>query len=272
MHSHNSRLRTANINKQSEPDSGDGGSMSMGGSISMGGSLPMGGGFDTPQEMYHRVLRASPREFELYRETASQLIGAQPSPMWGKIVQGDQKEPLLSDIKNYHQIINMPTPHSAARLLEAEHGLGQGGGFFRSMHHVLGKVQDYYGGFKKGLGFVQKNQDALSMIPVVGQYVKPAVKVLDKGDKYIGPTLKAGSDLSGKLSGAQKNTSDKSNEVATVATVDTVENKKLISKKGLSSYKKSSAPTSSSSYSAKTLKSAEEPIIKPSRVMGGSSK
>lgn len=127
-----------------------GGGYSSGGAYSSGGSLHtagsfdnvnMGGGIDTPKKLYHDVLKMNPRKWELMREMASQTLGARPSPMWGDLKAGTMPAHYRTHLEN---ILRMPSPHGAARLVEAEHGYGKGAGFSQTLRHIKNKVTDLF--------------------------------------------------------------------------------------------------------------------------------
>lgn len=86
-------------------------------------------------DAYHYLLNMSPQQLELKREIASQVLGGVPSKMWGKLIEDGDKN-LEADPEHYENVIRMPNSHSMARMLEAEHNYGEGGGFMDTLKHV----------------------------------------------------------------------------------------------------------------------------------------
>lgn len=196
-----------------------GGSMgSPGGSFPSGGSLLTGGGlvgnsdYDVPhsvasggflpeptneKEMYHHLLNLTPQQFEAYRETATQMLGGVPSPMWDKIANG--KEPLESDENEYENIMRMPNQHAAARLLDADANSPTGGGFFKALKHVGRKVTSLYKMGRGALNFVDRNKDLLLELPGVRDYKEGISGFLDTAvaiDDVVNPLVDAAIDAS----------------------------------------------------------------------------
>lgn len=196
-----------------------GGSMgSPGGSFPTGGSLYTGGGlvgnanYDIPhsvasggylpeptneKEMYHHMLNLTPQQFEAYRETATQMLGGVPSPMWDKITDG--KEPLESDENEYENIMRMPNQHAAARLLDADANSPTGGGFFKALKHVGRKVTSLYKMGRGALNFVDRNKDLLLDLPGVRDYKEGISGFLDTAvaiDDVVNPLVDAAIDAS----------------------------------------------------------------------------
>lgn len=136
-----------------------GGSTPLGGSGVMAGSLHLGGALQNHKDMYHFALNLSPAEFELLREIAVQLLGGKPSPMWGKMTEGN--ESLESSAENYEHIFRMPNQHSAAKMLEAEYGSGKGAGFGKAFKHVARLGSKIYKAGHHALSFVNRNKDLL---------------------------------------------------------------------------------------------------------------
>ena len=194
-----------------------GGSMGSGGSLYTGGSLHSSGlvgnsDYDIPhsvasggflpeptneKEMYHHMLNLSPQQFEAYRETATQMLGGVPSPMWDKIADG--KEPLESDENEYENIMRMPNQHAAARLLDADANSPTGGGFFKALKHVGRKVTGLYKMGRGALNFVDRNKDLLLDLPGVRDYKEGISGFLDTAvaiDDVVNPLVDAAIDAS----------------------------------------------------------------------------
>lgn len=168
-----------------------------------GGSL-VGGDVKNPKEAYHHVLTMKPHQFELQREIASQLLGAHPSPMWGKLV--DRNDGLEAKPEDYENLIRMPNTHAAARLIEAEHGTG--GGFWKSVKHTAKKAFNVYNWGHKGVKWVGKNQAAiLALTPP--QYRSQAAQIINTAnqiDDTINPLINAAAAATGVI---PKNTQQK---------------------------------------------------------------
>jgi hypothetical protein len=136
-----------------------GGSGVMGGGVSMGGSVHLGGALLDNRDSYHFVLNLSPHEFECLREIAVQLMGGKPSHMWGRMVSG--REPLEAGIDDYQDIVRMPNQHAASKMLEAESGYGQGGGFGKAFRHVARIGSKILKAGHHALKFIDRNKDLL---------------------------------------------------------------------------------------------------------------
>lgn len=141
-----------------------GGSAGIGGSMHLAGSLPEGDQIKNHQDLYHFTLDLSPRQWEMLREIAVQLLGGKPSPMWGRLVNyGD--EPLESKRHNYEHIYMFPTQHAAAKMVEAEYGHGrEGGGFGKALKHVARIGSKILKAGHHALGFVNRNKDLLMQV------------------------------------------------------------------------------------------------------------
>lgn len=189
-----------------------GGSIGVGGSIHTGGSLVGNSDYDIPhsvasggylpeptneKEMYHHLLNLTPQQFEAYRETATQMLGGVPSPMWDKIA--DPKEPLESDENEYENIMRMPNQHAAARLLDADANSPTGGGFYKALKHVGRKVTRLYKMGRGALNFVDRNKDLLLDLPGVRDYKEGISGFLDTAvaiDDVVNPLVDAAIDAS----------------------------------------------------------------------------
>jgi hypothetical protein len=163
-------------------------------SVSSGGYLPAP---QTEKEMYHHLLNLTPHQFEAYRETATQMLGGVPSPMWDKITTGH--EPLESDASEYENIMRMPNQHAAARLLDADANAPTGGGFFKALKHVGRKVTSLYKMGRGALNFVDRNKDLLLDLPGVRDYKEGISGFLDTAvaiDDVVNPLVDAAIDAS----------------------------------------------------------------------------
>lgn len=136
-----------------------GGAALMGGSGAVAGSLHLGGSLSDNRDAYHFVLELNPREFEMLREIAVQILGGKPSPMWGRLADGH--EPLEAGSEDYQNIIRMPNTHSAGKLLDAEYGYGKGGGFGKAFRHVARIGAKIAKAGHHVLKFVDRNKDVL---------------------------------------------------------------------------------------------------------------
>lgn len=143
-----------------------GGSGASGGSYYLGGSLHLGGklkekgdNLKDNKELYHFILQLSPQEIEMLREIAAQMLGSHPSPMWGKMAEEGPEDD--SEKKNLDHIVRMPNSHAMARLIEADHGYGKGGGFGKALKKVarIGSKVLKFG--HHALGVVNRNKDLL---------------------------------------------------------------------------------------------------------------
>lgn len=175
---------------------GSGGSLYTGGHI--GDAVTSGGFLPAPKnhkDMYHHLLNLSPQQFEAYRETATQLLGGVPSPMWDKIV--DSKEPLEADPKEYEEIINMPNQHAAAKMVESDASSPTGGGFWKALKHVGRKVTNLYKGSRGALKFVDRNKDLLLELPGIRDYKENISGFLETAnalDETLNPLVDAAID------------------------------------------------------------------------------
>lgn len=126
-----------------------------GGSASMGGSLHTGGSFhkllgahgDLAKNFYHHVLKLPNRDWELYREGASQMLGAIPSPMWNHIKIALTGIHPRSNPEAYENVLRMPNTHAAARMIEAESGHQRNGPFVNAISDLHSKVKHAYSNF-----------------------------------------------------------------------------------------------------------------------------
>jgi hypothetical protein len=121
------------------------GSMHVGGSAAVGGSSPVAGGFgDMAKNFYHHVLKLPNRDWELFREGASQTLGANPSPMWNHIKIALTGIHPRSNQEAYENILRMPNTHAAARMIEAENGHQHNGPFVNAISDIHSKVKHGY--------------------------------------------------------------------------------------------------------------------------------
>lgn len=175
-----------------------GGAITSGGSLHTGGAITSGGYLPFPKshrEMYHYMLNLSPQQFEGYREGAAQILGAHPSPMWGKMVDGS--EALESDADEYENILRMPNQHAAARMIEADASSPTGGGFYKALRHVGRKVTNFYKMGRGALKFVDRNKDVLLDLPGVRDYKEGISAFLDSAnaiDEAVNPFVDAAID------------------------------------------------------------------------------
>lgn len=174
-----------------------------GGSAGSGGSLHTGGAFDdlgdeepkNSKEMYHHLLRMGPHKFEALREMSAQMVGAVPSPMWGKMVDGN--EGLESGPDDYETMMRMPNQHAAARMLEADESSPTGGGFFKALKHLTKKASGIYKIGRAGLKFVDRNKDVLLDLPGVRDYKEGISSFLETAnviDDAVNPFVDAAID------------------------------------------------------------------------------
>lgn len=186
--------------KTAERESGDwksahdtaGGSVGMGGSIYMGGAIPK-----TPKDAYHWALNLTPRQLEMKREIASQLLGGVPSPMWGNLIE--KQEQLESDPEEYEKIIDMPNVHSMARMIEADHGYSKGGGFWKAVKHVAKKASKLWGFGHSALGVANTLKDsgfgeAVLNLPLFEPYkgaINSAFETMNAFDQSINPMVES---------------------------------------------------------------------------------
>jgi hypothetical protein len=170
-----------------------------GGSLHIGGSLPSGGAVgplskpgrykfpDNPVDAYHYILNMTPQQLEMKREIASQLLGAVPSKMWGKLVDNEDK-PLEANAHHYENITRLPNTHAMARMLEGEHEVGHGAGFWKSLKHVGRIAGKAYltGRIASKLAYDHRHsllklagmEDALPQVEMMAKSLKGADKVL----------------------------------------------------------------------------------------------
>lgn len=81
-------------------------------------------------QMYHDLIHMKPAQWHQIREGAHQLLGHQPSPMWGPMhVQG-----LANSHNAMRDITNLPSASAAARQVESEGR--EGGQFTRAVAHL----------------------------------------------------------------------------------------------------------------------------------------
>lgn len=174
---------------------GDTGFVHRGGSLHTGGSFGSGGGISVPsnpKEAYHYALNLTPQQLEMKREIAAQMLGAVPSPMWGKMV--DNTDKLEADPEEYERIIDMPDVHSMARLIEAESGHSKGGGFWKSVKHVARKAANLLTGGSKALEFVNKYKDPILELPLFANYkdsINGAIETANMIDRTVSPLAQA---------------------------------------------------------------------------------
>lgn len=171
-----------------------GGSLAIGGSVGTGGSLAMGGEFDgSHKDMYHHVLTMSPHRLEMKREIAAQLLGGVPSPMWGNLIEGENKA-LEAPASEYENIIRMPNQHAMARMLEATHNDASGEGFFNALKHV-GRIaaKAYKTGRLAAIGINQFKDPAISYLgldPYRSQ-IDSVINTISQADKILNPMADA---------------------------------------------------------------------------------
>jgi cytochrome c553 len=208
------------------------------------------------RELYHHVLGMNARDWEAVRETAHQMMGGSPSPMWsdeqggslhlaGSLALGGQEFAAggfsHDDLKD---ILLCPSPAAAGRLLELENDV-QGSGFKNAMKHVLKKAKhvvhkaskwigttgvdigrSVYKGVNEGSKQVAKVADAVKQIPTIGDYAAPiakiAHKVADTTDKY--------SPLVGKALDTIEKVADRPKEHGEKAVKAVIENPEQVAK------------------------------------------
>lgn len=166
-----------------------GGSYQIGGSIGAGsisaGSI--GTTLREPQalrpitdhkEMYHSILKLKPVDWEAIRESATQILGGKPSPMWNHL-KVDTTIPLKSDPKNYEHVMRMPNTHSAARMIEAEHSVNRGAGFFDALKHSIEAAAPV---LTKGAKFLAENKGTIANFVPYGNQMMGAI---DIGSKIV---------------------------------------------------------------------------------------
>lgn len=173
-----------------------------GGSTGSGGSLHTGGALSdetedpkNAKEMYHHLLRMGPHKFEAIREMSAQALGAVPSPMWGKMM--DDNEKLNASPEHYENIMRMPNQHAAARMLEADQSSPTGGGFFKALKHLTKKATNIYKMGRGALNFVDRNKDVLLDLPGVSNYKEQIGAFLDSAksiDDAVNPFVDAAID------------------------------------------------------------------------------
>lgn len=192
-----------------------------GGGYGSGGSLVTGGAFNddeepqNPSQMYHHVLRMGPHKFEALREMSAQLLGAVPSPMWGKMA--DTTEHLESTPDEYENVMRMPNQHAAARLLEADESSPTGGGFFKALKHLTRKASKIYKIGRAGVNFVDRNRDVLLDLPGVSNYKEGIGAFLDTAksiDEAVNPFVDAAIDAT-KDTATSQESRDKLKNLAT---------------------------------------------------------
>lgn len=172
-----------------EPVGGSGGGGSIQGGSIQGGVLTGGSGgggsivegptnSNDPKQLYHHILGLTPRKWELMREISSQTLGAVPSPMWGDLKVGGS---LLSENDRHHHenILRMPSPHGAARLVEAELGYGKGGGFTKTLSNIANKAASIYTAGHHALQFASKNRQFIDKVPFLAKHSGKINRVLD---------------------------------------------------------------------------------------------
>lgn len=177
----------------------EGSGMNYGGSIHSGGAVKKyhhimseGENIKNHKDAYHFLLNLTPSEFECLREIASQLMGGMPSPMWGDLREKGDK--LEVPIENYHHFISMPSNHHAAKLIEAEYGVGKGGSFLKTVKHIARKASKLYKIGHQALGVVNRNKDLLLNIPGLDKYKQPISNFLDAAsriDDAVNPIVEA---------------------------------------------------------------------------------
>lgn len=166
-----------------------------GASLYTGGTFGSGGRFrvpNNPKEAYHYALNLTPHQLEMKREIAAQMLGAVPSPMWGKMV--DNTDKLEADPEEYERIIDMPNTHSMARLIEAEAGHSKGGGFWKSVKHVARKAADFFSGSHKALEFINQYKDPILEMPFISNYkdsINGAIETANMIDRTVNPIAQA---------------------------------------------------------------------------------
>lgn len=85
---------------------------------------------------YHSALNMPDHHFESLRETASQNLGNEPSPMWGTVL--NKNVPKLGPMNDLEKIARAHHKSVLAKYIEAEHASG-GGTFGPTYHNVWSK-------------------------------------------------------------------------------------------------------------------------------------
>lgn len=94
------------------------------------------------KQMYHHILDLKPRHWELMREGASRVLGANPSRMWDHVKMNNTKP--AAEPYHYQQILESKDAHEAATTLEAEDSHGGDMGFYRALRDVYDKIKHVY--------------------------------------------------------------------------------------------------------------------------------
>lgn len=133
------------------------------------------------KQMYHHVLDLKPRHWELMREGASRVLGANPSPMWDHVKMKSHKP--AAEPYHYQSILEMPNQHAAARTLEAEYSTGGDMGFYRALRDVYDKIKHVYqqlGDVTKSYNPKSPNAKTLQDVQKLRQMMQPLIASIMK--------------------------------------------------------------------------------------------
>lgn len=176
------------------------GGSAAGGRLSGGVFLP---NILNPKQAYHHALTLKPHQFEMHREIAAQILGAHPSPMWGKLV--DKSDKMEAKPEDYENVVRMPNTHAAAKMIEAENG--SGGGFWKAFRHSGRIAHKVYKLGHKAVEWAGNNRDLINAF-LPAQYKDTAnnwIDIFSKVDKIVNPLVDSAIKISGtSVSPAQK--------------------------------------------------------------------
>lgn len=134
---------------------------------------------DTKEKQQFHSNLLNDYELEYVRELAGQVAGFEPSDMWGRLT----REKPQNELHHYHKLMNVKNQQDLTRKMTI-----YGGGFQKTVKHVLNVGSKVAQGTSIGVNFFAKHPELYKSIPFVNN-IDPSTL------RFAADALKEGSHL-----------------------------------------------------------------------------